>query len=166
MAIRSIVTTPNPILSEQSLPVDQIDQGIKTLVQDMIDTMYDQKGAGLAAVQIGVLKRIFVMDLGPEKKKNPLHFINPEITWTSDETETWEEGCLSVPGQYTNITRQAECKVKYLTLDGKEQESHYKGREAECVQHEIDHLDGKLFIDYLSPLRRKMIVKKVQKLSR
>tara|TARA_B100001123_G_C14669825_1_gene773083 strand:- start:18 stop:542 length:525 start_codon:yes stop_codon:yes gene_type:complete len=164
MAIKIILTVPDPILRKKSLQVDKIDKEIKKLMDDMLETMYKAPGIGLAAVQIGVLKRVVVMDISRETdKKEPMYFVNPEIVWKSNEKVTYEEGCLSIPNQFANIERSEKCTVKYLDYFGAEKEIQAEGLLATCIQHEIDHLNGILFIDYLSKLKKDIIVKKLLK---
>ena len=164
MTIRKILTEPDPFLRQKSKPVEQVDDEIKTLMDDMLETMYAAPGIGLAAVQIGVPKRVIVIDLSrDDEKKNPLYFINPEIITNSESDATYEEGCLSVPGQFAEINRPDKCKVNYLDYNGKKQTLDAEGLLATCIQHEIDHLEGILFIDYLSKLKKSMIVKKLSK---
>tara|TARA_B100000686_G_C16194092_1_gene667281 strand:+ start:106 stop:630 length:525 start_codon:yes stop_codon:yes gene_type:complete len=164
MAIKIILTVPDPILRKKSLQVDKIDKEIKKLMDDMLETMYKAPGIGLAAVQIGVLKRVVVMDISRETdKKEPMYFVNPEIVWKSNEKTTYEEGCLSIPNQFANIERSEKCTVKYLDYFGAEKEIKAEGLLATCIQHEIDHLNGILFIDYLSKLKKDIIVKKLLK---
>src|SRR5271165_1200364 len=164
MALRTIITLPDKRLRRASEPVGKITGEIKKLVEDMFDTMYDAPGIGLAAVQLGVLKRVVTMDLskkeGPSERKV---FINPEIVWRSEEQSTYEEGCLSIPDIHEDVERPARVKVKYLDLDGKPQETDAEGLFATCIQHEIDHLNGVLFIDHISKLKRDRIVKKFTK---
>ena len=164
MAIKTILTVPDPILRKKSLQVDKVDKEIKKLMDDMLETMYKAPGIGLAAVQIGVLKRVVVMDISRETdKKEPMYFVNPEIVWKSNEKVTYEEGCLSIPNQFANIERSEKCTVKYLDYFGAEKEIQAEGLLATCIQHEIDHLNGILFIDYLSKLKKDIIVKKLLK---
>ena len=164
MTIKKIITIPNPILRKKSIPVKTVDNGIKKLMDDMLETMYNAPGIGLAAVQIGVLKKIVVMDISKDPdRKSPMYFVNPEIIWKSNERATYEEGCLSIPNQFANIERSEKCKVKYLDYNGKTNEMDAEGLVATCIQHEIDHLNGILFIDYLSKLKKDMIVKKIVK---
>ena len=164
MAIKTILTVPDPILRKKSLQVDKVDKEIKKLMDDMLETMYKAPGIGLAAVQIGVLKRVVVMDVSRETgKKEPMYFVNPEIIWKSNEKATYEEGCLSIPNQFANIERSEKCTVKYLDYFGAEKEIKAEGLLATCIQHEIDHLNGILFIDYLSKLKKDIIVKKLLK---
>jgi peptide deformylase len=164
MALREIIKLPDKRLRLVSEPVKQVDAGIKKLVDDMFETMYAAPGIGLAAIQLGVAKRVVTMDLSKkEDEQKPRVFINPEITWTSDETAKYEEGCLSIPDYYEEVERPAEVKVKYLDLDGKAHEIEAKGLVATCLQHEIDHINGVLFIDHLSRLKRSLIIKKFAK---
>lgn len=164
MAIKTILTEPNKILRQISNPVDHVGEEEKKLMDDMLETMYAAPGIGLAAIQIGIPKRIIIMDISREKEnKNPLHFINPEIVWKADEDIIYEEGCLSVPNQFAEINRPKECHVKYLDYFGQPQLLKAEGLLATCIQHEIDHLEGILFIDYLSKLKKTMIIKKLSK---
>ena len=164
MTIRKILVEPDPFLRQKSKKVEKVDDDVRSLMNDMLETMYDAPGIGLAAIQIGVPKRIIVMDLAKEnEKKQPLYFVNPEIITKSEIDLTYEEGCLSVPGQFAEIDRPDRCKIKYLDYDGKEQILNAEGLLATCIQHEIDHLEGILFIDYLSKLKRSMITKKLSK---
>jgi len=164
MAIKTILTEPNKILRQISNPVDHISEEEQKLMDDMLETMYAAPGIGLAAIQIGIPKRIIVMDISREKEnKNPLHFVNPEIVWKADEDIIYEEGCLSVPNQFAEINRPKKCHVKYLDYFGQPQLLKAQGLLATCIQHEIDHLEGILFIDYLSKLKKTMIIKKLSK---
>ena len=164
MAIKTILTEPNKILRQISNPVDHVGEEEQKLMDDMLETMYAAPGIGLAAIQIGIPKRIIIMDISREKEnKNPLHFINPEIVWKADEDIIYEEGCLSVPNQFAEINRPKECHVKYLDYFGQPQLFKAEGILATCIQHEIDHLEGILFIDYLSKLKKTMIIKKLSK---
>ena len=164
MAIRKILQEPDPILRQISQPVETVGIEEQQLMDDMVETMYDAPGIGLAAIQIGVPKNIIVMDISREKEnKNPLHFVNPEIVWKADEDIIYEEGCLSVPNQFAEINRPKECHVKYLDYFGQPQLLKAQGLLATCIQHEIDHLEGILFIDYLSKLKKTMIIKKLSK---
>jgi peptide deformylase len=164
MAIHEIIKIPDKRLRQASEPVKKIDAGIRKLVDDMFETMYKAPGIGLAAIQIGVPKRVVTMDLSKkEDEHEPQVFINPELIWTSDRKTTREEGCLSIPDYYEEIERPAEVKVKYLDLDGKPQEIEASGLLATCLQHEIDHTNGVLFIDYLSKLKRDRVTKKFTK---
>ena len=164
MTIRKILTEPDPFLRQKSIKVDKVDDSIRILMDDMLDTMYDAPGIGLAAIQVGVPKRVIVIDLSrDEEKKNPLYFVNPEIITNSNNDAAYEEGCLSVPGQFAEINRPDKCKVKYEDYDGKEKIFDAEGLLATCIQHEMDHLEGILFIDYLSKLKKSMIIKKLSK---
>ena len=169
MTIQKILTEPNKILREKSLRVENVDRDIQQLMDDMLETLYAAPGIGLAAIQIGVAKRVIVMDISRNRdkdkkpKKNPLYFVNPEITWKSEEKFTYEEGCLSVPNQFAEIDRPKQCHVKHLDYYGHPQELKADGLLATCIQHEIDHLEGILFIDYLSKLKKEMIIKKLSK---
>jgi peptide deformylase len=165
MAVREILILPDKRLRLKSEPVKKIDAGIRKLVEDMFETMYDAPGIGLAAIQIGTPKRVVTMDLSKkeETEKNPQVFINPEVLWSSDETATYEEGCLSIPEFYGDVERPKQVKVKYLDLEGKAHEIEADGLLATCLQHEIDHTNGVLFIDHLSKLKRDRVVKKFAK---
>ena len=164
MAIRKILTIPDSILRQKSLPVDKVNKEIKTLMDDMLNTMYDAPGIGLAAIQIGVPKRVIVLDISPkDEPKKPMFFVNPEIIKKSENNSIYEEGCLSVPGQFAEITRPDKCHIKYLDYYGQKKEIKAEGMLATCIQHEMDHLEGILFIDYLSKLKKSMIVKKLSK---
>ena len=160
MSLRNIVIEPDPILRKKSQVIDKVDDKLRKLLNDMLETMYSAPGIGLAAVQIGILKRLIVIDISKEEeKKNPIFLINPEIIFQSKDTSIHEEGCLSLPGHFAEIERPAECRIKYIDYDGKKQEMKANGLLATCIQHEIDHLNGVLFIDYLSKLKKDMIVK-------
>ena len=164
MSIKKILILPDPILRERSKEIEKVSSEVQKLLDDMIETMYDAPGIGLAAIQIGVPKRAVVIDLSKEKeKKEPIYFINPEIVWKSDETSTYEEGCLSIPNQFAKIERSEKCDVKFLDYQGEEKKIRAEGLLATCIQHEIDHLNGVLFIDYLSKLKKSMIEKKIAK---
>jgi peptide deformylase len=164
MALRDIVKIPDKRLRLVSEPVMRIDAGIRALADDMFETMYHAPGIGLAAIQIGVAKRVVVMDLSKkDEAQAPQVFINPEITWRSDEISTHEEGCLSIPEYYEEVERPQRIKVKYLDLDGKTHEIEADGLFATCLQHEIDHTNGVLFIDHISKLKRDRVVKKFTK---
>ena len=164
MALREILTEPNAILREKSLNVDMVDKDLQKLMDDMLETMYAAPGIGLAAIQIGIPKRVIILDIDQkEGKKNPMFFVNPEIIEKSENSSTYEEGCLSVPGQFAEITRPEKCFVKYLDYYGQKKEIKAEGMLATCIQHEMDHLEGILFIDYLSKLKRTIIVKKLSK---
>jgi peptide deformylase len=164
MTIRKILTEPDSFLRQKSTKVDVVNNEIRTLMDDMLDTMYDAPGIGLAAIQIGIPKRVIVIDLShDDKKKTPLYFVNPEKITNSDHNASYEEGCLSVPGQFAEINRPDKCKIKYLDYSGCEQILDAEGLLATCIQHEMDHLEGILFIDYLSKLKKSMIAKKLSK---
>ena len=164
MSQRKIVIEPNPILRKKSEILEKVDDELRGLLDDMLETMYSAPGIGLAAVQVGILKRAIVIDVSKDKeKKNPFFLINPEIISKSKNTSTYEEGCLSLPGYFAEIERPAECQVKYIDYFGKEKEIKATGLLSTCIQHELDHLNGVLFIDYLSKLKRDMIVKKLIK---
>ena len=164
MAIRPILIAPDPRLKAVSAPVEKVDAEIRKLAEDMADSMYAAEGIGLAAVQIGVAKRVIVMDLDQKDgKKDWRVFINPKITWASEEMATFEEGCLSVPEIWDDVERPARIKAEYLDLDGKKVEIEADGMLATCLQHEMDHLEGVLFIDHFSRLKRSMALKKLTK---
>ena len=164
MSQRKIVIEPDPILRKKSEILEKVDDELRGLLDDMLETMYSAPGIGLAAVQVGILKRLIVIDVSKDKeKKNPFFLINPEIISKSKNTSTYEEGCLSLPGYFAEIERPAECQVKYIDYFGKKKEIKATGLLSTCIQHEIDHLNGVLFIDYLSKLKRDMIVKKLIK---
>jgi len=164
MTIKLLIILPDPLLRQASKPVEQIDTEIQRLADDMLETMYDAPGIGLAAIQIGVPRRMLVIDVAREgEEKKPLVFINPEIVASSDERSVYEEGCLSIPDYYAEVERPARVTVKHLDRDGKEQLTEADGLLATCVQHEIDHLNGVLFIDYISRLKRDMVIKKFTK---
>ena len=164
MSVKKILTEPNKLLRQVSKSVDKVGDEERELMDDMLDTMYDAPGIGLAAIQIGVPKRIIVIDVSKDvNKKNPLFLVNPKITFRSVKTSTYEEGCLSLPGQFAEIERPAECSLNYIDYKGKYRELKADGLLATCIQHEIDHLDGILFIDYLSKLKKTMIIKKLTK---
>lgn len=161
MAVRDIIKLPEPILKTVSAPVAAVTEDVHRLVRDMFDTMYAAPGIGLAAVQIGVPKRLVVTDVAKDDApKSPLCFVNPEIVWRSEETTEYEEGCLSIPEFYDKVVRPAEVRVRYMDLEGEEQMLHCTGLLATCIQHEIDHINGILFIDHLTRLKRERIVKK------
>ena len=164
MSQRKIVIEPDPILREKSVPLEKVDNELRKLLDDMLETMYAAPGIGLAAVQVGILKRLIVIDISKDKeKKKPLFLINPEIISRSKKTSTYEEGCLSLPGHFAEIERPAECQIKFINYEGKEKELKADGLLATCIQHEIDHLNGILFVDYLSKLKKDMIIKKLVK---
>ena len=175
MALRQILTEPNKILREKSLFVEKVEKDLQKLMDDMLETMYEAPGIGIAAIQVGVPKRVIVMDIGSRntsetlndkthiEKKNPICFVNPEIIEKSVHNSTYEEGCLSVPGQFAEVDRPAKCHIKYLDYHGQPKEIKAEGMLATCIQHEMDHLEGILFIDYLSKLKKTMIIKKLSK---
>ena len=167
MTIRKILTEPNKLLRQISEPVEKVGVEEKKLMDDMLDTMYEAPGIGLAAIQIGIPKRIIVMDISrDEKKKEPRYFVNPTIKNKNKEKSIYEEGCLSIPDQFAEIERPKACEVEYLDYDGKKQILKAEGLLATCIQHEMDHLEGILFIDYLSKLKKSMIIKKLSKVNR
>ena len=164
MTVRTIITEPNKILRQISKTVEKVGAEEKQLMDDMLETMYAANGIGLAAIQIGIAKRIIVMDLSRDnEKKEPRYFVNPVIQNKDSEKSTYEEGCLSVPNQFAEIDRPSSCVVEYLDYDGKKQILNADGLLATCIQHEMDHLEGILFIDYLSKLKKSMILKKLSK---
>tara|TARA_B100001063_G_scaffold240295_1_gene265083 strand:+ start:26 stop:550 length:525 start_codon:yes stop_codon:yes gene_type:complete len=164
MSQRKIVIEPDPILRKKSESLEKVDDEIREFLDDMLETMYAAPGIGLAAVQVGILKRIIVIDISKDKeKKDPLFLINPKIISRSKKTSVYEEGCLSLPGHFAEIERPAECQIKFVDYNGKEKELTANGLLATCIQHEVDHLNGVLFIDYLSKLKKDMIVKKLIK---
>ena len=164
MAQRKIIIEPDTILRKKSETLEKVNNELRSLMDDMLETMYAAPGIGLAAVQVGILKRLIVIDISKDKeKKNPLFLINPEIVSKSSKTSIYEEGCLSLPGYFAEIERPAECKIEYLDYEGKKSEMDVNGLLATCIQHEVDHLNGVLFIDYLSKLKKDMIVKKLVK---
>jgi len=164
MTLRQILTEPNKILREKSLSVENVDKDIQILMDDMLETMYAAPGIGLAAIQVGIPKRVIVLDIKQkEGQKNPICLVNPEIIEKSKNNSTYEEGCLSVPGQFAEIDRPDKCHVKYLDYYGEKKEIKAEGMLATCIQHEMDHLEGILFIDYLSKLKKTMIIKKLSK---
>ena len=164
MSQRNIVIEPDPILRKKSNILEKVDDELRILLDDMLETMYAAPGIGLAAVQIGILKRLIVIDISKDKeKKNPIFLINPEIISKSKNTSIYEEGCLSLPGHFAEIERPEECQIKYIDYDGKKKEMKANGLLSTCIQHEIDHLNGILFIDYLSKLKKDIIIKKLSK---
>ena len=164
MGIKTILTEPDKLLRQVSKPVEKVGDIERELMKDMLDTMYTAKGIGLAAIQIGVSKRIIVMDISKEEnKKKPMYFVNPIIIKKNDEKATYEEGCLSVPNQFAEIDRPSKCEVEYLDYNGNKQNLKAEGLLATCIQHEMDHLEGILFIDYLSKLKKTIIIKKLSK---
>ena len=165
MSVKTILTEPNKLLRQVSKSVDKVSDKERELMDDMLDTMYDAPGIGLAAIQIGVPKRIIVMDVSrDEDKKEPMYFVNPVIKNKNKEKAKYEEGCLSVPDQFAEIERPNACEIEYLDYHGKKQLLKADGLLATCIQHEMDHLEGILFIDYLSKLKKSMIIKKLSKI--
>ena len=164
MAVKTILTEPNNILRQVSKPVEKVGEEEKRLMKDMLETMYDANGIGLAAIQIGVPKRIIVMDISKDdEEKNPRYFVNPIIKNKDTSTSTYEEGCLSVPNQFAEIDRPSKCEIEYMDFNGEKKILKAEGLLATCIQHEMDHLEGILFIDYLSKLKKSMIIKKLSK---
>lgn len=177
MALLPIVNIPDPVLRRVSAPVERVDDTLKTFIQNMLDTMYDAPGIGLAAVQVGEPLRVFTVDCaereesprGQERndpKREPLVFINPKIVAYSDERSVYNEGCLSIPDYYADVERPARCTVEYLDLDGKEQSLEADGILSVCIQHEYDHLNGTLFVDHISKLKREMVIRKFNKIAK
>ena len=168
MSVRNILLHPDPRLKKVATPVASVSDELRRLADDMLETMYDAPGIGLAAPQVAVMNRMIVMDCAKddEATPEPMVLINPEVVWTSEERSVYDEGCLSIPEHYAEVERPTEVEVSWMNLDGKTQRERFDGLWATCVQHEIDHLDGKLFIDYLRPLKRQMITRKMQKLKR
>jgi peptide deformylase len=172
MAIRPIIEAPDPRLRVKSTPVEGVDDDLRTLIADMFETMYEAPGIGLAAIQVGVPKRVLVIDLQEEEDadgqpiRKPLVFINPELTDPSEDLNIYNEGCLSVPDQYAEVDRPASCRARWMDLDGKPHDERIEGMLATCLQHEMDHLEGILFIDHLSRLKRDMVMKKLEKARR
>ena len=164
MSIKDIITVPNEILKKISEPIEKVGTNEKQLINDLFETMYNSKGIGLAAVQVGILKRILVIDVSTkDEKKEPLSFINPIIKNVSNETSVYEEGCLSIPDTFIEIERPKVCEVEYIDMYGKKKNLKCDGLLSTCLQHEINHLDGKLIIDHLSKLKRDIIIKKISK---
>ncbi|CAO3415011.1 peptide deformylase [Azospirillum endophyticum] len=167
MARLPILVAPHPILKRKAQPVAEVDARVVKLMDDMVETMYDANGIGLAAPQVGVLDRVIVVDVHEKgEPANPIRLANPEIVWSSDEKSVCEEGCLSVPEQYAEVTRPQRVRVRYLDEKNQQQEIEADGMLATCIQHEIDHLNGVLFVDYLSMLKRNILLKKVQKMQK
>ncbi|MCF6369408.1 peptide deformylase [Rhizobium halophilum] len=167
MTIKPLIILPDPLLRQVSKPVEQVDAEITRLADDMLETMYDAPGIGLAAIQIGVPRRMLVIDVSKEDEENrPMVFINPVIVASSDERSTYEEGCLSIPDYYAEVERPATVTVKFVDREGKQQTIEADGLLATCLQHEIDHLNGVLFIDHISRLKREMVIKKFTKAAR
>ncbi len=164
MSIKDIITVPDDTLKKISSPIENVGDNEKELIKDLFDTMYNSNGIGLAAVQVGILKRILVIDIsGKDEKKQPLSFINPVIKTVSDETSVYEEGCLSIPNTFIEIERPKTCEVEFIDINGKVKNLKCDGLLSICLQHEINHLDGKLIIDNLSKLKRDLIIKKISK---
>ena len=164
MAVKQILTEPNKVLRQISKPVDKVTKQDQILMDDMLDTMYHANGIGLAAIQIGIPKRIIVMDIAKkDEKKNPMYFVNPIIKNKNNDLSTYEEGCLSVPDQFAEVDRPSTCEVEYLDYNGEKKILKATGLLATCIQHEMDHLEGILFIDHLSKLKKSMIIKKLSK---
>ncbi|MCB9988148.1 MAG: peptide deformylase [Rhodospirillales bacterium] len=169
MSTLEIITAPDPVLATMANPVARVDDALRKQLDAMLETMYESNGIGLAANQVGLLSRVLVMDLdwrgedGERQQGNPHFIINPEIIWESEEISMMEEGCLSVPGHYAEVQRPADVRVKYLDYNGKEAELAASGLLSHCVQHEIDHLNGMLFVDHISRLKRNMIIKRLEK---
>lgn len=168
MALKHILLHPDPRLKKVCDPIDDLSDDLRQLADDLLQTMYDAPGIGLAAPQVGVTRRLIVLDCVKEDKTaaRPLAMFNPQVLAVSDERSTYEEGCLSIPEHYAEVTRPAEVTVHWIDRNGREQQEDFAGLWATCVQHEIDHLNGKLFIDYLTPLKRQLITRKMQKLKR
>jgi len=168
MSLRQILIHPDPRLRKSAAPVADLSDELRRLADDMLETMYDAPGIGLAAPQVGVLQRLIVVDAekDPAATPKPLIMFNPEVVLSSDDTSVYEEGCLSIPEQYAEVTRPAEIKVRWIDRAGDPREEEFSGLWATVVQHEIDHLEGKLFVDYLSPMKREMITRKSQKIKR
>jgi peptide deformylase len=167
MALLDILVAPDPRLARTAEPVPEVDRAVRKLMDDMLDTMYAAPGIGLAAPQVGVNKRVLVLDISRDPKKpQPLRVANPEIVWASDELVRYEEGCLSLPDQFAEVERPARVRVRYLDENGEPVEIEADGLLATCLQHEMDHLKGVLFVDHISTLKRGMILRKLQKLKR
>jgi peptide deformylase len=164
--IRPILIHPDPRLKKVCDPVAEITPDLRRLAEDMLETMYDAPGIGLAAPQVGVTRRLIVMDCIKDGPPEPIVLFNPQVLWSSEDVASYEEGCLSIPDQYAEVRRPAEVRVRWTDAEGQTRERQFAGLWATCVQHEIDHLDGKLFIDYLGPLKRQMITRKMEKLKR
>jgi peptide deformylase len=167
MTIKPLIILPDPLLRQVSAPIERVDSELEQFIDDMLETMYEAPGIGLAAIQVGVPRRLLVIDLSKEEEgRQPLVFINPEILTSSDERSVYEEGCLSIPDYYAEVERPASITVKSIGRDGKEQLTEADGLLATCLQHEIDHLNGVLFIDHISRLKREMVIKKFTKAAR
>lgn len=159
----TVLTVPDPRLRIKAQPIAAVDDEIRKLMDDMLETMYDEDGIGLAAIQVNVQKRVMVVDLGDERQEKPLFIANPELLWTSEEMQVTQEGCLSVPSQYDDVIRPLSVRLKYLDENNQSQILEASGLLADCIQHEIDHLNGKLFVDHLSPLKKKMALARSEK---
>ncbi|MEM6463175.1 MAG: peptide deformylase [Pseudomonadota bacterium] len=167
MTIKPIVVIPDPVLRTKSEPIESVDEEIRRLADDMLETMYDAPGIGLAAIQVGIPRRMLVIDCSKEDEdKDPLVFINPQIVAQSDDRSAYEEGCLSIPDYYAEVERPSEVTVDYVDRDGNKQQLEADGLLATCLQHEIDHLNGVLFIDHISKLKRSMVIKKFTKIAK
>ncbi len=167
MSIKEIITVPDEILKKVSTPVEKVGINEKNLIKDLFETMYNSKGIGLAAVQVGILKRVLVIDVSTKNgKKNPMCFINPKIKKLSNEMSVYEEGCLSIPDTFIEIQRPKICQIEYIDINGKIKIKEFDGLLSTCVQHEINHLDGKLIIDHLSKLKKDIIIKKISKIKK
>ncbi len=163
MARLPIIVAPDPRLARKAEPVERVDDAVRRLMDDMLETMYDAPGIGLAAPQVGISKRVIVVDIGPKEAPAPLCLANPELIWVSDEDSTFSEGCLSLPEHYADVVRPSAIKVRYLDRENEIRELEAEGLLATCLQHEIDHLDGVLFVDHVSALKRNMILRKLLK---
>ncbi len=166
MALLEILQAPHPVLKTKAKPVARVDDALRRLAADMFETMYKAPGIGLAAPQVGVSERLIVLDVADGDERRPMTLVNPEIVWRSSDRATAEEGCLSLPGHFADVTRPQQVKVSYLTEQGLERQLEAEGLLARCVQHEIDHLDGILFVDHLTALKRNMILRKLIKTRR
>lgn len=169
MTVLPILEAPNPLLKTKAAPVEHVDGELRRLADDMLETMYDAPGVGLAAPQVGVMKRLFVLDIADRKRgepARPMALVNPEVVWASGDALPLEEGCLSLPGQFADVARPSAVRLRYLDLEGQARELDADGLLARCVQHELDHLDGVLFVDRISALKRNMIMRKLQKAKR
>tara|TARA_Y100000768_G_scaffold383773_1_gene366520 strand:- start:2216 stop:2740 length:525 start_codon:yes stop_codon:yes gene_type:complete len=167
MSLREIITVPDEILKKTSEPIEKVGINEKNLINDLFETMYGSNGIGLAAVQIGILKRVLVVDVSSkEEKKKPICFINPTILKLSEEMSVYEEGCLSIPDTFIEIQRPKVCKIRFIDINGKINIKEFDGLLSTCIQHEINHLDGKLIIDHLSKLKREIIIKKISKIKK
>lgn len=167
MSIKPLIILPDPVLRKISTPIERVDANLQKLADDMLETMYQAPGIGLAAIQVGEPLRLLVIDVASkDEPKAPQVFINPEILWKSDEPNVYEEGCLSIPDYYAEVERPKRIRVSYLDRDGKKQECEADGLLATCLQHEIDHLDGVLFIDHISKLKRDMVIRKFKKIAK